>query len=98
MVEARQLNTFLPEREVLAWAGQILDALNYLHSQEPPILHRDIKPSNLKLTPTGLLKLVDFGLVKSLASDEMTTRLLTKCDWTLLSYSRDFRNRSNRVL
>ncbi len=76
MMEARQLNTFLPEREVLAWAGQLADALSYLHSQEPPILHRDIKPSNLKLTPSGLLKLVDFGLVKISASDEMTLTIL----------------------
>jgi serine/threonine protein kinase len=53
-----------------------LDALHYLHSQDPPIVHRDIKPSNLKLTPTGLLKLVDFGLVKILASNEITITIL----------------------
>jgi eukaryotic-like serine/threonine-protein kinase len=76
MNEARQRNIFLPERDVLAWASQLADALTYLHSQEPPILHRDIKPSNLKLTPSGLLKLVDFGLVKILASDEMTITVL----------------------
>jgi serine/threonine-protein kinase len=61
---------------VLNWAGQLADALAYLHSQNPPIVHRDIKPSNLKLTPNGLLKLVDFGLVKILASDEVTVTIL----------------------
>jgi eukaryotic-like serine/threonine-protein kinase len=76
MTEARQREIFLPERDVLAWASQLSDALTYLHSQKPPILHRDIKPSNLKLTPNGLLKLVDFGLVKILASDEMTITVL----------------------
>ena len=70
--EARQRGKFLPERQVLTWAAQLADALSYLHSQTPPILHRDIKPSNLKLTPSGLIKLVDFGLVKVLASDEVT--------------------------
>jgi serine/threonine protein kinase len=74
--EAKQKNSFLPEREVLNWGSQIADALAYLHSQNPPILHRDIKPSNLKLTPAGLVKLVDFGLVKILASDEITITIL----------------------
>ncbi len=76
MVEARQAGTFLAEEDVLAWANQLCDALNYLHSQTPPILHRDIKPSNLKLTPSGLLKLVDFGLVKLAAPGEVTITIL----------------------
>ncbi|MEX2144367.1 MAG: serine/threonine-protein kinase [Anaerolineales bacterium] len=76
MLEARQRGEFLLEEEVLAWASQIANALNYLHSQEPPILHRDIKPSNIKLTPNGLVKLVDFGLVKILAAEEDTVTIV----------------------
>lgn len=76
MMEARQRGVYLPESEVLSWASQLADALTYLHNQSPPILHRDIKPSNLKVTPSGLLKLVDFGLVKLLASEEMTITIL----------------------
>ena len=76
MVEARNAGTFLNESDVLNWASQLADALTYLHNQEPPILHRDIKPSNLKLTPSGMVKLVDFGLVKLLAPGEMTITVL----------------------
>jgi serine/threonine-protein kinase len=76
MMEARQQDTFLPEEKVLDWASQLASALNYLHTQEHPILHRDIKPSNLKLTPNGLVKLVDFGLVKLLAPGEVTITVL----------------------
>jgi serine/threonine-protein kinase len=76
MLEARRKKTFLEEREVLGWSVQLADALDYMHRQDTPILHRDIKPSNLKLTPSGLIKLVDFGLVKLLASEEMTITIL----------------------
>ena len=76
MNEERQKDSFLDEEDVLSWASQLVDALSYLHSQDPQILHRDIKPSNLKLTPSGVLKLVDFGLVKILAPDEMTITII----------------------
>jgi serine/threonine protein kinase len=49
---------------VMFWADQLLDALNYLHSHEPPIIHRDIKPQNLKLTDDNHVVLLDFGLSK----------------------------------
>jgi eukaryotic-like serine/threonine-protein kinase len=76
MIESRQNKQFLSENDVLNWAAQLSDALIYLHNQTPPLLHRDIKPSNLKLTPSGLLKLVDFGLVKVLAPGEVTITVL----------------------
>ncbi len=71
--EKQRRGEFLSEERVLRWADQLCDALKYLHSQEPPVLHRDIKPANIKLTPSGLIKLVDFGLVKLMVGDDSST-------------------------
>jgi serine/threonine protein kinase len=60
-------NTPFPPDQVMRWADQLLDALEYLHGHSPPIIHRDIKPANLKLTPKGDVVLLDFGLSKGLA-------------------------------
>src|SRR5262245_55442011 len=56
--------------QVMRWADQLLDALEYLHSQKPPIIHRDIKPQNLKLTPRGEVILLDFGLAKGIVTHQ----------------------------
>ena len=63
--------------EVLNWAGQLLDALDYLHNRPSPILHRDIKPQNLKLAERNQIILLDFGLAKG-ALLQMTQALPQK--------------------
>jgi len=60
---------------VMFWADQMLDALSYLHSHEPPIIHRDIKPQNLKLTDENHIVLLDFGLSKDFDSSSTANSL-----------------------
>jgi eukaryotic-like serine/threonine-protein kinase len=62
-----------PLSEVLNWADQLLDALDYLHTQEPPVIHRDIKPQNLKLTSRNHIVLLDFGLAKGTPAQTKVT-------------------------
>ncbi len=63
-----------PLNWVMFWADQLLEALHYLHTNEPPIIHRDIKPQNLKLTDDNHIVLLDFGLSKqALGQTRLTT-------------------------
>ena len=59
---------------MIAWADQLLDALIYLHTRDRQIVHRDIKPHNLKVTESGQIALLDFGLAKTHAGDHSTTQ------------------------
>lgn len=60
----QQPEQWLNEAEALALMDPVLDALEYLHGQDPPIVHRDIKPGNIIRTPESKVYLVDFGLAK----------------------------------
>lgn len=50
------------QKQLIRWGMQISSALNYLHSQKPPIIHGDIKPANIMLTPEGNICLIDFNI------------------------------------
>ena len=63
----------LDQAEVMRWAKEILETLQYLHTRKPPIIHRDIKPANIKITPAGQPMLVDFGLAKEFDPTKSTT-------------------------
>lgn len=58
-----------PQKQVLKWAGQLAEAVAYLHSQEPPIIHSDIKPANVMLMPGGDICLIDFNISLAFDSD-----------------------------
>lgn len=69
-----------PWEVVVEWAKQLCDALNYLHSQKPPIIYRDMKPANVMLKPEGNLKVIDFGIAREYKEKNLadTTILGTK--------------------
>jgi len=56
---------YVEESKVIQWGIEICEVLKYLHGIKPnPVIYRDMKPSNIILTPSGTLKLVDFGIAR----------------------------------
>lgn len=54
----------LPVDQVIKWAEQLSDVLNYLHTHQPPIVFRDLKPANVMISESGHIFLIDFGIAR----------------------------------
>ena len=77
-IEGRPLSDILLEEgtieedKVVDYAIQLCDVLDYLHSQNPPIIYRDLKPANIMLKPDGKITLIDFGTARKYNYDSVS--------------------------
>lgn len=81
-VEGEPLNKVLKEQgpqsytKVIGWMIEVLEGLDYLHSQNPPIIYRDMKPGNLMLKTDGSIIIIDFGIAREYKNNEEDTTIL----------------------
>jgi outer membrane protein assembly factor BamB/tRNA A-37 threonylcarbamoyl transferase component Bud32 len=72
-------NGFLPENQVLSWAIELCDVLDFLHRHKPDaIIFRDMKPSNVMINSNGDVMLIDFGIAKVFQSGAKGTMIGTE--------------------
>lgn len=62
--------------ELKGYALSLVEVLNYLHNQDPPILFRDLKPANIMLEENGRMKLIDFGIARTAQPGTETSTFL----------------------
>jgi serine/threonine protein kinase len=65
--QLRLLGGKVDELVVTQWGVEICEVLDYIHSQNPPIIYRDLKPANLMLDNHNRIMLVDFGIARVVA-------------------------------
>lgn len=68
----------IDEGAVVAVAVEVLATLDYLHGLNPPVIYRDLKPSNIMVTPTGEIKLIDFGIARHFQPSKTMTMMGTQ--------------------
>lgn len=68
------------QENVIEWGKELCGVLDYLHTQDPPIIYRDMKPANVMLQPNGSIKLIDFGIAREYKEQNLedTVNLGTK--------------------
>lgn len=75
----RKNPTPFTEEQVIIWAIEICDVLDYLHNHKPdPVIFRDIKPSNIMINQQNHVVLVDFGIAKNIVSGQKGTMIGTE--------------------
>ena len=52
----------MKQKDIIKWGIQLCSAVEYLHSQKPPLIHGDIKPANVMRKPDGTICLIDFNI------------------------------------
>lgn len=72
----KKFQGFFPLDQVLNWAGQLCQVLDYLHTRTPPVIFRDLKPSNIMVDRSYHLRLIDFGIARLFTDGTQTQTFL----------------------